>query len=809
MFLCKIATREGRRLAVRRELWTAMAVGLAYVLAAAFGVGAAWAQPVAISEDLPTTIGTRIAKATPDECYSSLGENLPFTSPPCFFSQPKVNQSYPWGTTVDGTGNKIIIGTAANPHCLAQGVFGLTFPYETDSWACEFGLSPYAFLIPGLDLLGDFRPGRILAYDKTTHAITDLTPTDASLPFGVTVEVLITRGFRFAQTIDDVIIVGGPTLTGNVQLFFYHADTLEFLGTSSLTGYNSIRKAAIVDSELYIAMGSSSGGEVLRWTGSGSPAPCASCNSFETVASLDGLAAFIVEHEDRLFVSTWPAFDGTSFAKLYMSRELNGSPLTAADANGWTPVWNANDYDPDPVMAATYAGGALASFDGHLFFGTMHLPDLALGAFLSLHGVPPTDEDVVATLFGTLRPSVLFRGKDFGTPQQEVELAYGDAELPVFVPGGGFGSWVSAPNNLPAGKKNPLLGYSGYFNRYNHYTWAMTVWDDRLWIGTLDATYAFEQGTQAVLDELEGSPEIDPGDLQDLRDGVNLFFAALLPAAGADLFYMTDADAPAFPESLTGLGNFSNWGVRNLLKIDDDMISAMANPSNLLTNPLDSLPEGGWELIRHEARPDNTFVGADVSPAPLLPDGVEVGFCSVDRNGYTYSRFFANPLIDFEDEIEAFIEDLIGEAPEGESGFNSPQSFLFLDSTAGWRDTCGVAERAEVCIPYTSDGLNPELRQLQFNDGLFEWVGLETSSQPGKLCAEVTANYLGAFAPFARNCDVDGNDQVDRLDLTVFQSKLNQPASPSDPFDVNGDGVINVLDMRTCVPLCTNAACAP
>ena len=789
---------RGRSLALRL-LNLLVVLGLA--------VGAAWAQPVPISEDLPTTTGVRVAKAVPDECFAGVGQNLPFTAPPCFFSEPKVNHSYPWGTTVAGGGDKIIIGTAANPHCLAQGAFGLTLPYQTDSWACEFGASPWMFLIPGLDLLGDFRPGMILAYDKNTHAITDLTPKDPNMPFGVTLEVLITRGFRFARTIDGVLIVGGPSLLGSAQLFFFNEATLEFLGTAELPGYSSIRRGVVVDGDLYIAMGTQSGGEILKWTGSLSAAPCASCNSFEKVADLDGLAAFIVEHEDRLFVSTWPAFDGTSYAKLYMSRQLNGSPLTAADQNNWTQVWTATDYDPDPVMAATYAGGALASFDDHLFFGTMHLPDLALGVFLAVHGVPESTEDALATLYATLRPTVLFRGKDFGTPNQKMELAYGNAELQVFVPGGDFGTWVSTPNNLPPGRKQPLFGYEGYFNRYNHYTWSMTVWDNRLWIGTLDALYSFQQGTDGVLDGLEEDGEVDPELIQELRQATEFFFAGLMPVAGADLFYMTDADAPAYPESITGVGNFTSWGVRNLFPIDEYMISAMANPSNLLTNQFDLLPEGGWEIIRHQRKFDNTFIGADSSPS--LPDGMEATFCSVSRDGYTYTRYLENPFYGLEQDIAQFIEDLVGQAPVGEAGFNSPQAFTFVDTTAEWRDTCGVAERAQVCIPHTPDGLNPELRQLQFNEGQFEWVGVESTAAADKICGDITANYLGIFVAQSRNCDVDNNGQVDRNDIAAFAARRNQPATPSDPFDVNGDDVVNVLDQRTCVLQCTNPSCVP
>lgn len=768
---------------------------------------AAWAGPIPINESMATTIGTRIAKAEPDECYFALGLNLPFSSAPCLFNRQKVNYSYPWGVTLDATGEHIIIGTAANPHCLAQGAFGFTTPYATPSWACEFGLSPYAFLIPGLDLIGDFRPGQILSYNKNTHAIEDLTPQDPNIPFGVSVEVLTTRGMRFAVTIDDLMIIGGPSLLGDVQLFFYRSDNREYLGAATLPNYNSIRRAAIVDGELYIAMGKPSGGEVLKWTGSVSAAPCASCNAFEVVGDFDGLVAFLVLHEDRLFASTWPAFDGTSTAKLFMSRPLNGSPLTAGDAASWSEVWNANDYDPDPLLAATYAGGAMASFDGYLFFGTMHLPDLGLGAFLGVNGVPTTEEDILATLYATLRPTVLFRGRDFGTPQQDIELAYGAENLPVFTPGGDFGTWDLQPNNLPAGNKAPLFGYSGYTNPYNAYTWTMREWDNRLWIGTLDTTYSFQQATSTVLKALAEDPEIDPELLAELSDAVNAFFAPLALQSGADLLYMTDGDAPAIPESLVGVGNPTNWGVRNLIELDGDLVSALANPSNLLGNPNDQFPDGGWELVRHEKKPANTAAGASVT-VPLAGD-VEANFCSVSRSGYTYVRSAPNFFIPFEDDINTLIEDLIGEEPESEPGFASPPAFTFVDSTAEWRDTCAVPERAEVCFPVAAGALNPELRQLQLIDGEYDWVALESSSDGSQICGDVTSNFLGLFATFARNCDLDDNGQIDTADIIAISARRNQPATPSDPFDVDGDDRVTTLDMRVCSLRCTNPRCVP
>jgi hypothetical protein len=48
-------------------------------------------------------------------------------------------------------------------------------------------------------------------------------------------------------------------------------------------------------------------------------------------------------------------------------------------------------------------------------------------------------------------------------------------------------------------------------------------------------------------------------------------------------------------------------------------------------------------------------------------------------------------------------------------------------------------------------------------------------------------------------CDVDNDNDVDNTDLGLIRAKNGQLASgPNDPFDANGDGRINVADVRYC-----------
>jgi hypothetical protein len=67
---------------------------------------------------------------------------------------------------------------------------------------------------------------------------------------------------------------------------------------------------------------------------------------------------------------------------------------------------------------------------------------------------------------------------------------------------------------------------------------------------------------------------------------------------GADLYRFYANDQAAVPESLDGVGNYTSYGVRNLVGREDGLYLGMSNPMNLLTDLTDDKPEGGWELLR-------------------------------------------------------------------------------------------------------------------------------------------------------------------------------------------------------------------
>lgn len=59
-----------------------------------------------------------------------------------------------------------------------------------------------------------------------------------------------------------------------------------------------------------------------------------------------------------------------------------------------------------------------------------------------------------------------------------------------------------------------------------------------------------------------------------------------------------------------------------------------------------------------------------------------------------------------------------------------------------------------------------------------------------------------------RVCDVDLDTDIDRGDVALISSALNQRAAAGDPRDPNADGSINVIDARLCVLRCSLPNCA-
>ena len=124
------------------------------------------------------------------------------------------------------------------------------------------------------------------------------------------------------------------------------------------------------------------------------------------------------------------------------------------------------------------------------------------------------------------------------------------------------------PNNVARGTCTnacgtpSLYGSAGFNNIWTNYMWSMAVINSQLYVGTMSWEFlAYAQGG-AVTQNLPLQPS----------------------KFGASLFYFADSSHAATAVSTNGLGNFLNYGIRNIIPYSSSMFFlGTANPMNLAT----------------------------------------------------------------------------------------------------------------------------------------------------------------------------------------------------------------------------------
>ncbi|WP_109486333.1 hypothetical protein [Occallatibacter savannae] len=573
---------------------------------------------------------SRLAKAQPDECFDpsnptlsqqSFFANYPNDLDPttvvngaCTNSlsrkpgQLKTNQAYLWGFT--SWGHDLWFGTIANTLCLvAEGMGAANFAMNTVE--CQ-------------GLAQDVRPPRIFLYDTKTAQLTDMTPqVFNSINPADKYNLMHTTGLRSAGSLGDVVLIAGIA-QGGVSMFAFNGRTRTFIGSAFYNGsdaahpkYTNIRQWLVTNNNLYVGVAGNTvnqigfgatSGYILHWIGS-----AANPFNFETVGILNADPAYLARYQDRLFVTTWggnqsgPGGTDTAYGtQLYMSPGI--SKIGTATAAQWKPIWKYSDYEVEPSGAM--GGGALAAHDGWLYWSTMTPPGAQAQAFASMYKNAPSDY----AFLGSYRPTAMFRGKFLDSATPQIQLLYGNQRLPKYVEQGTTSrctntgptcEWAIVPNNMSG--TPALYGLAGYNNPFNSYTWWMTTYNGELFIGTFDWSYILfeslfdltngQQSTAALPDLDLGAASISTADANTIPPEV---IAAAREFEGADLLRIHSSSDPAYVVDLDGMGNFSNYGVRNMLQLGSQLYIGTANPFNLLNPPINANYEdqlGGWELL--------------------------------------------------------------------------------------------------------------------------------------------------------------------------------------------------------------------
>jgi hypothetical protein len=457
-------------------------------------------------------------------------------------------------------GTQLWFGTAANVLCLGAGAVNPQ-PVQKQTYVCEFGAGQYAIQHHLPAAAGDWRPPKIYLYDLSNNSLTDMTPTNSLVGH--------TLGMRSAGALGDVVFLAGPALggSGGVNFFAFSSSAKKFLGACEASAFNDIRHWAVINNVLYAGVGNTgAGGGVIRWNGTeAEPFDLTSSTcGFEVVGTLTGSAAYLTAYgpnSDNIAVSAWPSTGGG--AGIYLSPAMDpATGLTSADAGNWTQIWEPSMYEPDPVTAATYAGGAIVYWNGGLYFGTMHSTSQAAALHDKIYGQPQTYQQYTAIFQSTYRAISIWEIQNADTTPA-ITLLYGESALPRWVPS------MNAFQSKSTGW-TPLYGPSGFGNLYNNYTWTGGVFQNRLFFGTED--WGYEQSE-------DGQPTPAPG-LNEPSSGY-----------GADLLRFDTTSAAAVAESINGLGNYLNYGIRSMNVSPDgqSFILGTANPFNIA-------PQGGWEL---------------------------------------------------------------------------------------------------------------------------------------------------------------------------------------------------------------------
>ena len=401
-----------------------------------------------------------LEKSQPDQWYTGLGGPY-FTIDQAQPTDaiPKVNQDYVW-SMADG-GSSIWFGTGAGTAAAAgassQIIVGQTpTSFEADSrggtklFAWEYGDSTFPGVPTQLKAyLGDWRPPKFYQYDPSSGTLTDRTPNDPL--------VNITLGLRSAGSANGVVLFGGLAYTNvGICMFAFDANTGAFLGSRLMPRYSNIRRWINTPAGLYTSVLNTTPavtrGSVIRWAGN-----TRNPFVFTTVGLLDNQGAYMTYHNDRLIVGTWqedsilpaalrqvpqlasvlPPLDLPPLSGLWMSPALGRTGLLPVHAPFWTKVWDPTAYEPDEKLALGYSMGALESFGGSLYFGTLHFPNSGAAAFLGQYGYsaprPPRNSGIPRN--ATERSIIIVKATGLGgrTPAT-FELLYGNEQVPVYTP---------------------------------------------------------------------------------------------------------------------------------------------------------------------------------------------------------------------------------------------------------------------------------------------------------------------------------------------------------------------------------------
>ena len=161
-----------------------------------------------------------------------------------------------------------------------------------------------------------------------------------------------------------------------------------------------------------------------------------------------------------------------------------------------------------------------------------------------------TGDELLTGILGVLRSAPLFRATDFSTPE-DVELLYGEERLPKY--NTTSKEWKILKNGMGV---KPKWGRSGLGNLYTNYIWSMEVYNDRLYVGTMDMSNLIKPAIKTLMPSYASLVSM-------LKLDESKY--------GYELLLIDDPDTEPTLFTDNGMDNAAAYGVRNMLVYDDYM----------------------------------------------------------------------------------------------------------------------------------------------------------------------------------------------------------------------------------------------
>ncbi len=209
----------------------------------------------------------------------------------------------------------------------------------------------------------------------------------------------------------------------------------------------------------------------------------------------------------------------------------------------------------------------LSVYNGEIYWGTMTIGTAYTGAFTAANpsvGVSPASRDDIARAMFS-RAAHLFKIKVSNLEHPEIELLFGNEYFPTL--NKEDGTWSLKKNLL---NLTPKLGKAGFGYGTNNYSWESTVYNGKLFIGTMDYS-------GGLVDYVENAPPHS-----DQQIDANYRVAkeqGFMP--GGDLLVFEHPNEQPIIITRSGLDNIDNNGFRNFVTVNNTLYAGTSSEANI------------------------------------------------------------------------------------------------------------------------------------------------------------------------------------------------------------------------------------